>query len=70
MLWAVEDARPYGIVVYVAFGCRGRRPRRPVRCLSNYAVCSGGVEPRPYGIVVHIMLADSAYQFKFGWAIE
>ena len=29
---------PLQIFVHVPFGCRGRRPRRPVRCSSNYTV--------------------------------
>ena len=29
--WAVGDARPYRILMYIPFDCRGRRPRRPER---------------------------------------
>ena len=29
---------PLQNVAYITFGCRGRRPRRPVRCSSNNAV--------------------------------
>lgn len=48
-IWDVGDAVPYRIVVSVSFGCRGGRPRPPVRCSMPTAVT-----PRNFTIYVRI----------------
>ena len=35
---SADESRPLQGFAYITFGCRGRRPRRPVRCSSNNAV--------------------------------
>ena len=37
-LFACLGCPPLQIVIYLPFGCRGGRPRPPVRCVVNYAV--------------------------------
>ena len=38
LIESADESRPLQGFAYITFGCRGRRPRRPVRCSSNNAV--------------------------------